>query len=127
MSRLRQSACHADSPWSINIELECHLALMALGPIRAVRSQTAMLGLYGIYLYAWPVQQFLVQSFGGRLNPWTPSLAALVVSGGLAWLSWTVVERPFLALKGRPRSDRRAPAEPAATVTASTPKTERNP
>jgi peptidoglycan/LPS O-acetylase OafA/YrhL len=56
---------------------------------------------YGIYLYAWPVQQLVVQGFGGWLNPWTLSVTALVLSGGLAWLSWTLVERPFLALKRR--------------------------
>ncbi|MCC7369750.1 MAG: acyltransferase [Chloroflexi bacterium] len=56
---------------------------------------------YGIYLYAWPVQQLLVQAAGPALNPWTLSLAALVGSGLLAALSWTLVERPALALKRR--------------------------
>jgi peptidoglycan/LPS O-acetylase OafA/YrhL len=61
---------------------------------------------YGIYLYAWPVQQLLVQGCGRWLNPWTLSLSVLIVSGGLAWLSWTAVERPFLALErpGRPQN-----------------------
>ena len=56
---------------------------------------------YGIYLYAWPVQQLLVQAFGAALNPYTLSVLALLGSGGLAWLSWSFVERPFLALKQR--------------------------
>lgn len=56
---------------------------------------------YGIYLYAWPVQQLLIQAAGPALNPWTLSLAALVGSGLLAWLSWTFVERPVLAFKRR--------------------------
>jgi peptidoglycan/LPS O-acetylase OafA/YrhL len=54
---------------------------------------------YGIYLYAWPVQQLLIQTAGPALNPWTLSLAALIGSGGLAWLSWTLIERPVLAFK----------------------------
>lgn len=57
---------------------------------------------YGIYLYAWPVQQLLIQVLGGWLNPWTLSVAALLGSGGLALLSWTLIERPALALKRRP-------------------------
>ena len=56
---------------------------------------------YGIYLYAWPVQQLLIQAFGPALNPWTLSLAALLGSGLLAWLSWTLIERPALAFKRR--------------------------
>ncbi|MFN8635946.1 MAG: acyltransferase [Chloroflexota bacterium] len=56
---------------------------------------------YGIYLYAWPVQQLLILAAGAWLNPWTLSLAALVGSGSMAWLSWTFVERPFLVLKRR--------------------------
>jgi peptidoglycan/LPS O-acetylase OafA/YrhL len=63
---------------------------------------------YGIYLYAWPLQQLIVQAFGPALNPYTLSLAALAASAGLAWLSWRFVEQPFLALK------RRAAPEPAA-------------
>ncbi len=57
---------------------------------------------YGIYLYAWPVQQLIVQGFGSALNPYTLSIAALAVSAGFAWLSWRFVEQPFLRLKRRP-------------------------
>lgn len=71
---------------------------------------------YGIYLYAWPVQQLLIQAFGGWLNPYTLSVAALVGSGVLAWLSWTVVERPFLALKRGPQAAPRTAAGPAPAV-----------
>jgi peptidoglycan/LPS O-acetylase OafA/YrhL len=56
---------------------------------------------YGIYLYAWPVQQLLIQTLGPWLNPWTLSLLALAVSAALAWLSWKLIERPALALKRR--------------------------
>lgn len=64
---------------------------------------------YGIYLYAWPVQQLLVQSAGANpnpwiVNPWTLSVGALIGSGLLACLSWRLIERPALALK------RKAPA-----------------
>jgi peptidoglycan/LPS O-acetylase OafA/YrhL len=68
---------------------------------------------YGVYLYAWPVQQLLIQAVGTWLNPWTLSVAALAVSGGLAWLSWTLVERPFLALKRRRAATQDASAQPS--------------
>ena len=75
---------------------------------------------YGIYLYAWPVQQLLIQAFGAWLNPYTLSLAALAGSGGLAWLSWTFVERPFLALKRRSEGGSvAAPLPPVETATRS--------
>jgi peptidoglycan/LPS O-acetylase OafA/YrhL len=69
---------------------------------------------YGIYLYAWPVQQLLILAFGAWLNPYTLSLAALAGSGGLAYLSWTLVERPFLALKRRTQEAREEPPPPCA-------------
>ena len=41
---------------------------------------------YGIHLYAWPVQQLLIQAVGAWLNPYTLSVAALAGSAGLAEL-----------------------------------------
>jgi peptidoglycan/LPS O-acetylase OafA/YrhL len=71
-----------------------------------------------MYLYAWPVQQLLIQAFGPWLNPYTLSLTALAGSGALAWLSWSFVERPFLALK---RNSKPAPAQPAPMQVAQQP------
>jgi peptidoglycan/LPS O-acetylase OafA/YrhL len=56
---------------------------------------------YGIYLYAWPVQQLLIQALGPGISPYVLTVLALIISAGLAWLSWRFVERPFLALKRR--------------------------
>jgi peptidoglycan/LPS O-acetylase OafA/YrhL len=58
---------------------------------------------YGIYLYAYFVQQLTV-----RLWPGTPGLAgsglvAVVVTAAVAWCSWNLVEAPALALKRRLR------------------------
>jgi peptidoglycan/LPS O-acetylase OafA/YrhL len=74
---------------------------------------------YGIYLYAWPVQQLLVQAAGPApnpwtVNPWTVSVAALAGSGLLAWVSWTVIERPALALKRRARAELRVSEPPVS-------------
>ncbi len=56
---------------------------------------------YGLYLYGWPVEQLLVYHFAAHLSPLMVIAIALPVSAGLAWLSWTFVERPCLRLKTR--------------------------
>ena len=55
---------------------------------------------YGLYLYAWPVQILLIRYFPG-MNPWLLCAVTLPVAGVLAFLSWTLIEKPALALKPR--------------------------
>ncbi|MFC6772810.1 hypothetical protein ACFQFE_01750 [Methylobacterium gregans] len=50
---------------------------------------------YGLYLYAFPVQNLLVLHVPG-LSPWSNSTVALIVAGFLGVLSWYAVERPAL-------------------------------
>ena len=56
---------------------------------------------YGIYIYAWPVQQVAVMMQG---DPhWVATgLIAMPIVLALAFLSWHLVERPALRLKDRP-------------------------
>jgi peptidoglycan/LPS O-acetylase OafA/YrhL len=56
---------------------------------------------YGVYIYAFPVQQALMQRFGPPLGlgPFLAATLALVLP--LAAASWWLVERPALALKRR--------------------------
>jgi peptidoglycan/LPS O-acetylase OafA/YrhL len=54
---------------------------------------------YGMYLYAFPVQQLLVRYAAVRLSPFTLAMLALAPTGALAWLSWHIIEQP--ALTGR--------------------------
>jgi len=55
---------------------------------------------YGVYIYAWPIQQVLLFSFAGM-----STLALLGCSVGMALgcavLSWHFVEKPALSLKNR--------------------------
>ncbi len=54
---------------------------------------------YGLYLYAWPIQQLLVQHFGALHNPWSLFLSALPLTALAAALSWHLIEKPCLRFK----------------------------
>lgn len=53
---------------------------------------------YGIYLYAWPLQQLVLWRFG-KISPWTLTAICLVLSAIFAYFSWTFVEKPFMRMK----------------------------
>ncbi len=55
---------------------------------------------YGVYLYGWPVQQAL-QALFPAVSGWAMLPAALMLTVALATLSWVLVEKPALRLKGR--------------------------
>ncbi|MDR6867239.1 peptidoglycan/LPS O-acetylase OafA/YrhL [Microbacterium resistens] len=57
---------------------------------------------YGVYIYAFPVQQILVIAGLTMLNLFTFSLVALVLTVPLALMSWYWVEKPMLRLRRRP-------------------------
>jgi peptidoglycan/LPS O-acetylase OafA/YrhL len=54
---------------------------------------------YGIYLYAFPVQQLLIQFFRNDISFGMLALLATFSSVALAWCSWHLIERPALMLK----------------------------
>lgn len=61
---------------------------------------------YGVYLYAFPSQQLLIHAFpetfsGDTVGAWSLVAAALVLTLTLAALSWHLVEKNALTLKGR--------------------------
>ena len=53
---------------------------------------------YGVYLYAWPVQGLLIQRYPA-INPWLLSLVTIVAVSILGFLSWRLIEKPFLNFK----------------------------
>ena len=55
---------------------------------------------YGIYIYAWPVQQMLADSLPAQ-GPYFNMAVATVIVFSMALLSWYALERPALRLKGR--------------------------
>ena len=54
---------------------------------------------YGIYLYAFPLQQLVIHLFGGVLDPYLQFAITLPLSFAFAWASWFLVEKPALRLK----------------------------
>lgn len=72
---------------------------------------------YGIYLYAFPVQQTLIWALTGHLHWWPRLLVTLLVTLACAWLSWHLVEKQALRLKPRGRRGP-GPAPAAAPVAA---------
>lgn len=63
---------------------------------------------YGVYIYAWPVQQLLVICGLLYLQPPVFAIVAAALTLPLASLSWFMVEKPALAFKHRgKRRDRR--------------------
>lgn len=56
---------------------------------------------YGVYIYAWPIQQLLVICGLTVLSGYLFAVVALMVTLPLAAFSWFVVEKPAMALKTR--------------------------
>lgn len=67
---------------------------------------------YGLYIFGWPVEEFVVWAAGGHVTWWQEFLASLAITAALAFLSWHLVEQPALRLKPRNRS----PADRAPSV-----------
>jgi peptidoglycan/LPS O-acetylase OafA/YrhL len=55
---------------------------------------------YGLYIYGWPVESGVAHAFGGAASWWQVFLIGTALSLILAFLSWHLIERPALRLKG---------------------------
>jgi peptidoglycan/LPS O-acetylase OafA/YrhL len=67
---------------------------------------------YGVYVFAFPLQQALLLNGAGRLSWAGFSLLSVAVALPVAWLSWRLVEKPAQRL----RWPSRVAAEPAARL-----------
>lgn len=77
-----------------------YLALcFAALPLPTLRKLTARGDIsYGLYIYGWPVTQLIVLAVPG-IGPFGLAVAALALAAVPATLSWTLVERPAMALR----------------------------
>lgn len=55
---------------------------------------------YGIYLYAFPLQQLVVLLFP-QINLLTMIVVSLLITLPFAWMSWNWIEKPALKLRGK--------------------------
>ena len=55
---------------------------------------------YGLYIYAWPVQQLVAHHFPGK-TPYFNMAVSTCLVGILAYISWHYIEKRALRLKGR--------------------------
>jgi peptidoglycan/LPS O-acetylase OafA/YrhL len=78
---------------------------LALGPLLAVRARRSDLS-YGIYIWAFPVQQTVSQVMGPSVTWWANLLISAPVVAALAWLSWRGIESPALAWRRSLRAQR---------------------
>lgn len=76
------------------------LASKTFGPLRGFCNRFDLS--FGIYIYAGPIQQALIETFPG-VPPLGIALAAFAFALPLALLSWVIVERPALGLRHRIR------------------------
>lgn len=73
---------------------------LPLGPARRLCARGDLS--YGLYIYGWPVGQLVLSSVPG-IGPVGLAAASLALTVPLAAASWTLVEKPALALKRRLR------------------------
>lgn len=75
-------------------------AMLWLGAALPVRVGAVNDISYGIYIYAFPVQQLLAAAGApGMLGFWGYAVVAWLLTLPLAWASWTLVERPAMRWK----------------------------
>lgn len=72
---------------------------------------------YGVYIYAFPTQQFLAVLGLTVLNPLVFFVVAFIATLPLAAMSWFCIEKPSMALKSRLKRKWAAPARPDAHAT----------
>jgi peptidoglycan/LPS O-acetylase OafA/YrhL len=98
------------------------LAVLWAGAVLPLRLPHRVDLSYGMYIWAFPIQQ-LIMLFGlGWLSPWVTAVIAFTIVVPLAWLSWTFVESPALRLRRlvptRPRDDKAARSRGPAPLTS---------
>lgn len=87
--------------WTLAAVYLCYWFAYALPPVGRVLTRFGDAS-YGVYIWAFPVQQTIVQVAGEDAGPWLVILVATPIVWLLAITSWRLVERPALRHKPRP-------------------------
>jgi len=75
---------------------------------------------YGMYLYAFPIQQLLVRYLPLDHKPFVLTFLAGIATFAAAFLSWRLIEKPCLQLKNRGHAAHPSAHEPAPIPAATT-------
>jgi peptidoglycan/LPS O-acetylase OafA/YrhL len=74
-----------------------YFAFLNISALKIFKQKTDLS--YGIYIYAFPTQQTLIHYFRTELNIVTFIIVSFMLTLILAYLSWRLIEEPFLKLK----------------------------
>jgi peptidoglycan/LPS O-acetylase OafA/YrhL len=55
---------------------------------------------YGIYLYAWPIQIYIIKSYP-TISPYALMLTTLILAAVFGFASWKLLEKPCMRLKNK--------------------------
>lgn len=89
----------------------CGMFYLAYRGVRWIRGAPHQDISYGVYIYAFPIQQTMTQLSLDRGWPWLACLVlSLAATCALAWMSWHWVERPAMAASRRLLAKYRAAA-----------------
>lgn len=80
----------------VNIYIMIYIGMMKFPHVKLLQRGDYS---YGLYLYAFPIQQAIVQFLPDHRNWWTVFVLAVVITFGVATLSWHLIEKPALRLK----------------------------
>lgn len=86
--------------WSVAVPYLCYWFALAVPAIRSPLTRWGDAS-YGMYIWAFPVQQGIVSTLGD-ISPWAVIALATPIVYLLAQLSWHLVEGPALRRKPRP-------------------------
>lgn len=91
---------------SITISVFFAYCFIIIGTSKAIVNLKGYDFSYGIYLYAFPIQQLVVSYFGYSINVWFHIAISALLATILGFLSWNFIEKTFLQKKTLVRWDR---------------------
>ena len=93
----------------VMVAVSCTTLWFALAaPVRLYRADAWGDPSYGLYVYAFPLQQWLAHTYVG-IGPYKMVALSVVITTPIAYLSWWVIEKRALERKGK--FLRRSPAK----------------
>ena len=87
--------------WTVSAVYLCFWFAYALPPLGRSLTRIGDAS-YGVYIWAWPVQQTTIELLGSAASPWLVIAVTTPIVWAIAQVSWHLVEAPALRRKPRP-------------------------